>query len=413
MKRVFLAFFLLIMTGGFTWAGVFYWQNLRGIGPAINPPSQKIADIISSPKPGTNTTGLPLKLPPGFSISIFAKDLGNARVLINDISQQTLILSVPADGKVLSLKDTNNDGIADTTTVLAEGLNRPHGLAERCRGDQCSLYIAETNQVVMYEYDYMNEKLFNKQKVLDLPSGGGHSTRTLQIIETEPGLKKLLVSVGSSCNVCIEEDDRRSKVLIANLDGSDVKTYASGLRNAVFLTTHPLTKQVWVTEMGRDLLGDDIPPDEINILEEGKDYGWPYCYGKKIQDKSFDASTKAASRCENSEPAYIDLQAHSAPLGLAFVPANSGWPKEYENNLFVAYHGSWNRSVPTGYKVLRFKLDENGKVLGQEDFITGWLTNSENALGRPVDILIQESGVMFITDDKAGVIYRVKYEGSI
>ncbi len=405
MKKIFLTITGVIVLGGLIWGGSFYWQNLRGIGPAINPPATPIADIL---KPGVNSTGLPLKLPLGFSVSIFAKDLGNPRVLISGLGG--FIVSVPAQGKVFSLQDTDNDGVSDKTTILAEGLNQPHGLAEHCRGDQCVLYIAETNGVVRYEYDYVNHKLMNKKQILDLPTGGIHFTRTLKIIETEPGLQKLLVSVGSTCNACIEDDGRRAKVLIANLDGSDVQTYASGLRNAVFLATNPLTKQVWVTEMGRDLLGDDIPPDEINILQAGKDYGWPYCFGKKIQDKSFSNSDSAAQRCKNSEASHIDLQAHSAPLGLAFVPPNWGWPKDYENSLFVSYHGSWNRSVPTGYKVIRFKLDEQGKVLSQDDFITGWLTSSENALGRPVDILIAPDGNMFVTDDKAGVIYRVKYD---
>ena len=404
MKKILLTIILLFLLGGVSLAGVFYWQNLRGIGPVINPPQQNIADIISSPKPGTNTTGLPLQLPPGFSVSIFAKDLGSPRVML-PLDYGYMLVSIPAQGKVVALKDDNADGVSDHMYTVLTGLDQPHGLAMYYHGEM-TLYIAESDQVSTYDFDFDNQKATNKKKVLDLPGGGGHFTRTLLIIQT-PGGEKLLTSIGSSCNVCNEQDDRRAKVLISSLDGSDMRTYASGLRNAVFLTTHPTTKQAWVTEMGRDLLGDNIPPDEINILKEGKDYGWPYCYGKKIQDTAFNNSADAKTRCENSEASYIDLQAHSAPLGLAFVPINSGWPKDYENNVLVAYHGSWNRSVPTGYKVVRFKLDKQGQVLGQEDFITGWLTNNENALGRPVDILLGVDGFMYITDDKAGVIYRV------
>ena len=166
---------------------------------------------------------------------------------------------------------------------------------------------------------------------------------------------------------------------------------------------------MWATEMGRDLLGDNIPPDEINIIQEGGWYGWPWFYGKNIEDHSW--TTGIPIYAFESIPSHIDLQAHSAPLGLAFVP-EEGWPKGYWYNLFVSYHGSWNRSVPTGYKVVRIKLDSKGNYLGTEDFITGWLTSS-GVLGRPVDILVQPGGTMYISDDKAGVIYKVVYNGEI
>src|SRR3972149_1362935 len=271
LKKILLTIILLFLLGGVSLAGVFYWQNLRGIGPVINPPQQNIADIISSPKPGTNTTGLPLQLPPGFSVSIFAKDLGSPRVML-PLDYGYMLVSIPAQGKVVALKDDNADGVSDHMYTVLTGLDQPHGLAMYYHGEM-TLYIAESDQVSTYDFDFDNQKATNKKKVLDLPGGGGHFTRTLLIIQT-PGGDKLLTSIGSSCNVCNEQDDRRAKVLISSLDGSDMRTYASGLRNAVFLTTHPTTKQAWVTEMGRDLLGDNIPPDEINILKEGKDYGW-------------------------------------------------------------------------------------------------------------------------------------------
>jgi len=196
-----------------------------------------------------------------------------------------------------------------------------------------------------------------------------------------------------------------------NKDGSDFREFASGLRNSVFLASHPQTEKIWATEMGRDLLGDDIPPEEINILEEGKNYGWPYCYSQNVHDDNFDAQKTV--NCTGKTPPHIEIQAHSAPLGLAFVPEDSNWPEEYKNNLLVSYHGSWNRSVPTGYKIVRYKLDEAGNILvAQEDFITGWLQGSTGAaaLGRPVDIVFHE-GVMYVSDDKAGVIYKVTYAG--
>jgi glucose/arabinose dehydrogenase len=219
--------------------------------------------------------------------------------------------------------------------------------------------------------------------------------------------EKLLISVGSSSNVSHEEDWRRAKILTADTDGGNLRTFASGLRNAVFMAIHPVTGQVWATEMGRDFLGDDLPPDEINIVEEGRDYGWPVCYGKNIHDTDFD-DTPGPNPCIEKAASYIDIPAHSAPLGLAFIP-EKGWPKEYWHDLLVAYHGSWNRSEPTGYKIVRYKLDRKGNLLGEEDFISGWLTENNRALGRPVDILVCPGGIMYVSDDKAGVIYRVAY----
>ncbi|MDP3685407.1 MAG: PQQ-dependent sugar dehydrogenase [bacterium] len=410
--------FILLTTLGAlaaVWIGVFYWRNLRGVGPAVREPSQDIAQLLpearptprkqaSSPAPPQNTTNLPLKLPDGFSISIFAKGLGAPRVLLRDPSG-TLLVSIPGDGRVVALPDRNTDGVADETITILSGLNRPHGLAARCTSS-CQLYVAETDQVAAYDYDSTMLKAQNKKTIARLPGGGNHFSRTLLFLPP-PNNDTLLVSVGSSCNVCNERDERRAKILVVNADGSNLRTFASGLRNAVFMTLHPETKKVWTTEMGRDLLGDEIPPDEINIVEDGKDYGWPLCYGKNVHDTAFD--TRAAKNpCvePGKTPSLIDLPAHSAPLGLTFVP-DEGWPAEYRGNLFLAYHGSWNRSVPTGYKIVRFRFDAAGRALEQGDLIGGWLQNDGTALGRPVDLLAEPGGTLFISDDKAGVIYRV------
>ena len=164
--------------------------------------------------------------------------------------------------------------------------------------------------------------------------------------------------------------------------------------------------------MGRDLLGDNIPPDEINVIDtEAKspeNFGWPICYGQNIHDTAYDKNTYIRNPCQApfEKPSRIDLQAHSAPLGLAFVPENSSWPVEYRNDMLVAFHGSWNRSIPTGYKVVRLIMDESGKSIGQEDFISGWLTDA-GALGRPVDLIFDSAGSLYVSDDKAGVIYKV------
>jgi glucose/arabinose dehydrogenase len=190
-------------------------------------------------------------------------------------------------------------------------------------------------------------------------------------------------------------------------EGGELAAYASGLRHAVFMAVHPKSKLVWATETSRDDLGDNWPPDEINIILEGSHYGWPYCYGKRVHDDKSDPAGAHQEFCKDTIPSFIDVPAHSAPQGLAFFPA--AWPREYRDDLLVACHGNSNRTDATGAKVVRYKLDAAGNFVGVEDFITGWLTPA-GVLGRPVDILIKDDGGMFISDDKAGVVYRVVYE---
>jgi glucose/arabinose dehydrogenase len=440
-KKTFIISGLSILVAlGIVWGGVFYWQNLRGVGPSLESPPQDIVKIIENQKPSTgqepaatgaqNGTNMPLKMPPGFSISIFAKDLKDPRVMIFDANSNMLV-SIPSEGKVVALPDGDVNGVADRTVVVAQGLNKPHGLAIRCEGpmamQKCYLYVGEMDQISKYDYDASGMTVSNKTKIADLPSGGNHVTRTLGFGPDD----RLYVSIGSSCNVCNEEDQRRARIFSMNPDGSDFKEFARGLRNAVFFTWHPTTKKMWTTEMGRDLLGDNIPPDEINIVESGKNYGWPNCYGKNIHDDNFDKNVYIRNPCMEpfETPSYIDVPAHSAPLGLAFVPMDtslarsdiksSAWPEDYWYNMFVAYHGSWNRSVPTGYKIVRYKLDVSGNYQKDadgnpvvEDFMSGWLTPS-GALGRPVDILVLPGGYMYVTDDKAGVVYRIFYDAKI
>jgi glucose/arabinose dehydrogenase len=223
----------------------------------------------------------------------------------------------------------------------------------------------------------------------------------------EPG--GILLSIGSSCDVCFEEDERRGTVQIYFTDGR-LEPFATGLRNSVFLTE--ARGNVWATEMGRDFLGDDLPPDEVNILAEPRDYGWPICYGKNVHDRQFDKNVYIRDPCLDKVSSKIDLPAHSAPLGLVFVPKWAGWPEEYEGNLLVAYHGSWNRSTPTGYKIRRFVLDNSGNVIHEEDFVTGWL-KGRDVLGRPVDLKFGPDRSLYVSDDHSGVIYRVTPPGAL
>lgn len=403
MKKGLTLFLVLCVSAALVWLAVFSWNNLRGIGPALRKPSRVISHFIERVEAGTNTADAPLRLPPGFSISLFAKGLDGPRVMVSDPSG-TILVSIPSQGRVVALPDADRDGVADRIVTVIRGLNRPHGMALRC-APSCKLYVAEEHQVNVYSYDGKNFLAKKEKKIADLPQGSGHSTRTLLFLPG-PSEGQLLISVGSSCNVCSEKDSRRAKILIVPAEGGNPGVFASGLRNAVFMAVHPKTKRLWVTEMGRDLLGDNTPPDEINIIDQGRDYGWPFCFGKNVHDDDFDPEGTHVCRQPATVPSHIDIPAHSAPLGLAFFP-EEGWPKEFRNNLLVSFHGSWNRSSPTGYKIVRYRLDREGRYLGVKDFVSGWLTADGISLGRPVDIMIRPDGAIFVSDDKAGVIYRI------
>lgn len=405
MKKFLKVIFFVLLVGGGILAYSIYLKNLPGIGPKTSLPSK---DIVKS----VDVTGIPLRLPPEFSISVFAKGLKDPRVMVYDPAGN-LLVSIPLEGEVVVLPDRNGDGQADKIITVAQGLNRPHGLAFKCIQKNCKLIVAESHQVVSYDYDEKLLAVSNKKKIIDLPNRGEHFTRTIMFMP-EPNENKLLVSVGSSCNVCHEKDDKRAKILAVDVDSGKSEIFASGLRNSVFMTAHPVTGKIWATEMGRDFLGDNLPPDEINIIEEGRNYGWPVCYGKNIHDTDFDKNIYVRNPCSEpfETPSYIDIPAHSAPLGLAFVP-EQGWPKEYWHNLLVAYHGSWNRSERTGYKIVRYELNKEGRLIGKqtgENFIDGWLAEDTKVLGRPADLLALPNGALLISDDKNGIIYKVAYQ---
>jgi glucose/arabinose dehydrogenase len=348
-----------------------------------------------------------LKAPSGFHISVFANEIDGARMMIFTPGG-VLLVSQSGEGKVVALPDPKQTGKAARVVTVLDGLNEPHGLAFY----QGKLYVAENDKVRSYDWDEANLKASNPKKLADLPTGGGHSTRTVLFHNG-----KMYISAGSSCNVCIEKDPRRAAVTEYNPDGSGQKVFAKGLRNAVGLAQNPKTDTIWVTVNGRDWLGDDLPPETIYDLgKDGGDAGWPFCYDDRTFDSVFaksDGNKVGEDRCKNVLEPKVQMQAHSAPLGLAFYEA-SQFPTEYQNNIFVAFHGSWNRDVPTGYKVVRVKLDDKGQpVGGAQDFITGWLAPGESKhgrwMGRPVGIVVGSDGSMYLSDDSGGVIYRITY----
>ncbi|MGB9489477.1 MAG: PQQ-dependent sugar dehydrogenase [Terriglobales bacterium] len=349
-----------------------------------------------------------LKLPEGFHISVYATDIDSARML-TFTPGGVLLVSESGEGKVVALPDPKHTGKASRVVEVLAGLNEPHGIAFY----EGKLYVAENDKIRRYDWDEAHLHASNPQKLADLPTGGGHSTRSLLF---HGG--KMYISAGSSCNVCIEKDPRRASVMEFNPDGTSQKIFAKGLRNAVGLAVNPKTDTVWVTVNGRDWLGDDLPPETIYDLGQGGvDGGWPYCYGDRVFDSEFAKSADpklGPDRCKNVIEPKVQMQAHSAPLGLAFYE-NTMFPPEYRNNIFVAFHGSWNRSVPTGYKVVRVKLDDKSQpVGGAQDFITGWLAPGETKkghwMGRPVGIAFAADGSMYLSDDAGGVIYRVTWK---
>ncbi|MBI3478278.1 MAG: PQQ-dependent sugar dehydrogenase [Acidobacteria bacterium] len=309
-------------------------------------------------------------------------------------------MSEPDEGRIVALPDSKHTGRAERSAVVVDSLTEPHGLAFY----QGKLYIAERDKVRSYDWDEANLRGSNPKLLTDLPGRGGHSTRTVLFHKD-----KMYVSAGSSCNACVEKDPRRATVMEFNPDGTNMKIFAKGLRNAVGMAVNPKTDSIWVTVNGRDNLGDDLPPEVINDLgASGGDFGWPYCYGDRVPDPNF--TKPGDGRCDSVILPKVKMQAHSAPLGLAFYEGTA-YPAEYRNNIFVAFHGSWNRSVPTGDKVVRVKLDDKGQPTSStEDFITGWQDARGRRSGRPAGIVFGADGTMYVSDDQAGVIYRVTYQ---
>ncbi|HEY0979252.1 MAG TPA: PQQ-dependent sugar dehydrogenase, partial [Candidatus Paceibacterota bacterium] len=335
------------------------------------------------------------------------------RVITRD-PKAVIVVSQTKEGKVVALPDYDGNGIADEPRTILSGLSQPHGILFDCPytgnesadQDACTLYVAETGALKSYAYDADTLTATYKETLATFPTGNGHYTRTLLM---HPDGNTLLISIGSSCNVCDEESPLRATVQALDLRTKQLAPYATGLRNTVFMATNPVDGSIWGTDNGRDVIGDDIPPDEVNVLRPGADYGWPVCYGKNVPDTDFES--KKGNVCPASVPSTIDLPAHSAALGIAFIP-EEGWPEEMRHDLLIAYHGSWNRSEPTGYKVVRIELDQQARYAGgaQHDFLTGFLApgaDEDAAIGRPVALLAEPGGTLFVSDDRAGAIYRI------
>jgi len=372
-------------------------------GPAVTSPPTGVGGLPTTPAAQVEPTRVipsadAISLPPGFGISIFAQGLRDPRMMALG-SDGYLYVAERGAGRIVRLPDRDHDGVADAVEVVAEDLSAPSSIAFYRDG---SLYVGETKRVLRLSAP--DERgLFQEQQVIvdGLPSGG-HNTRTVLF---SPDWSSLFVSIGSSCNVCVEEDQRRATIMRYNPDGSGEQVYAQGLRNAVGITFRPGSGELWATNNGRDRLGDDQPPETVYQIREGDNAGWPYCHSGRIVDPDYGSPTA----CDGVVAPAVEMQAHSAPLGLTFY-SGSQFPEEYWGDLFIAFHGSWNRAVPTGYKLVRVPM-QDGRAGQVRDFATGWLRANSSQWGRPVDVLTGAGGSLFVSDDSGGTIYRIFYAG--
>ena len=340
-----------------------------------------------------------VQLPPGFRIDTYASGISNARFM-RFTQAGDLLVSSPREGSVFLLAaDRDGDRRADEVRTLLEGLNRPHGLD--FYGEW--LYVGERDAIRRVAFDAESGSLAGELEavVSGLPEGGNHWTKTIRF--GPDGW--MYVSIGSSCNVCDEEDPRRAALMRYRPDGSQGQLFATGLRNAVGFDFHPETGEIWATDNGRDLLGDDFPPCEFNRVVEGGDYGWPVANGDRVVDPDLGAGHEA--RIAESIPPAHGFVAHTAPLGMTFYRGD-GFPAEYRGAAFVAQHGSWNRSTKSGYRVVLLTWTAEG--IRESDFAVGF-EKDEDVIGRPVDVVEGPDGALYVSDDYAGAVYRIEYGG--
>jgi glucose/arabinose dehydrogenase len=354
---------------------------------------------LSSCAPARGRQGVHLneiQLPAGFQIDIYAAKVENARSMTMG-EKGTLFVSTRKAGKVYAIVDQNRDNKADQIFTLAKGLNMPNGVAFR----DGSLYVAEVSRIL--RFDNIEGKLKNPPKPVivrdDFPTDRHHGWK---FISFGPD-GNLYIPVGAPCNVCEQEDERYSTILRMNPDGSNLEIFAHGVRNTVGFDWHPATEELWFTDNGRDWLGDDLPPDELNRApDKGLHFGFPYCHGGTIPDPEYGSKR----RCNDFVPPAMQLGPHVAALGMRFY-TGALFPPEYRNQIFIAEHGSWNRSVPIGYRITLVRLEGN-RAVHYEVFAEGWLNNGR-AWGRPVDVLVMPDGALLVSDDRAGVVYRISY----
>lgn len=380
---------------------------------AVSPAQQRAEPKVASSRVYTNAPAKAewepsvverLRVPAGFRVSVFASDLGTARMLaVGD--DGTIYVTRRDSGDVLALKDDGTGKAAIPRKVITD-LPRVHGIA--LHGGR--MYLATIREVYVADVSADGSVGTPRAIVTGLPDGGQHPNRTLGV--GPDGM--LYVSIGSTCNQCIETNDEHATILQMTTDGTRRGVFARGLRNTVGFTWNPETRVMWGLDHGADYKGNEIPPEELNEIQNGLHYGWPFCYGKRVADESYALDPPGSTKgefCPRTVAPTLTFDAHAAPMQIAFYQGTS-FPAEYRGDAFVALRGSWNRSPAVGYKVARIEF-RDGVPTRTTDFLTGFLAqNGERHYGRIAGIAVGREGSLFVSDDANGVIYRVTHGSS-
>lgn len=369
-------------------------QDLPGPGPdATNGP-------VVVPRPD----GAQLTLPEGFTIDVFASGGFSKPRWLALAPNGDVFLSDSAAGTIFLLRDGDRDGKAETRFTYAIGLRQPFGMALH----DGALYVGNTNAVVRFPYaDGDTAARSEPVQIIDLP-GNGYREHWTRNVAVSPDGQYLYVTVGSESNVEVESDPRRAAILRMRRDGSEMKVFASGLRNPVGLAFHPASRALWAVVQERDRLGDDLVPDYLAEIREDAFYGWPYAYlGANEDPRRKGERPELVAKAQLPE---VLFQAHSSTLGLVFYDG-AMFPAEYRGDAFVAMHGSWNRSKRTGYKVVRVRFRDGAPVGGYDDFCVGWMLGEDvkEVWGRPVGLLVMPDGALLVVDDGANCVWRIAY----
>ena len=353
---------------------------------------------MGGPSPSAQDSDKTYSLPAGFSLQIYADNVPKARFMRFTPAGDLLVSRSHAGEVVLLRRDSNGDGKHDGMVSILSGLNRPHGLDFH----DGWLYVGEREQVGRIRFEDGEPAGDYQPVITGLTGDGNHWSKTLRF--GPDGMLYLIQ--GSTCNICEEEDERRATLMRFAPDGSGGEIFATGLRNSVGFDWAPWDNALYATDNGRDMLGDDFPVCELNKVEQGKFYGWPYFNDNNVPDPDMGADPLADER-QPTAPVH-GFAAHNAPLGISFVDTR-GWPGDFERVALVALHGSWNRSIPDGYKVASLHFEDGN--IEQRDFLAGFNRDGD-IIGRPVDVIQGPDGAIYVSDDYAGAIYRIFTDGN-
>jgi glucose/arabinose dehydrogenase len=394
---------------------VMFAQTLAQLPPGNGPASPENATILEPVAVKFQPDLLSrLSVPEGFTISVFAENLGNARIM-HVMPNGDIYLTRRQSGDVLLIRDTNGDGVADEQNPVAQNLKLVHGIT----AVDDTLYLVADNMVYTAQINADGTLQQPTALITDLPDSGQHSARTLAF--GPDGM--MYLSVGSTCNNCPESNPENATLLRAMPDGSARNVYAKGLRHTIGFGWHPITGVLYGFDQGSDWRGDDQPPEELNRIEANADYGWPWCYGNAEPDR-FAAQqppgTTKGAYCTMTQAPQLTYTAHAAAIGMSFY-TGAMFPADYQGDAFVAMRGSWNRSQPSGYEVVRVNFNDRGEPESIEPFISGWLIEKGvpdpdnpgqtkvGQFGRVAGVAVWTDGSLLISEDQGGIIYRVTY----